>query len=275
MEENKTLLGIGIAAIVTILIGLVLLAASVESVGAGERGVLLNRGAVSDEIKQPGWHMVMPFTQNIVTMDVQKQKIEVGAASASRDLQSVNTTVALNYHLDPSQVHILYRDIGKDYEARIIAPALQEAVKAATSQFTAEELITKRPEVGSKISEVLQKRLNNDYVVVDTFSIVNFAFSSQFASAIEAKQTAEQEAKKAENDLRRIEVEAEQTITQAKAEAESIRIQGDALRENEQLVELKKLEVQKEAIEMMDKRWNGALPQYSGGDNPIPFINVK
>ena len=260
---NEKIAGLGITTIVLgalILIGLV---ASVETVGAGERGVLLNRSAVQDDIKQPGWHLITPFVQNIVTMDVQTRKVEVAADSASKDLQSVSATVALNFYPDPSSVNELYRDVGKDYEERIIAPALQEAVKSATSKFTAEELITKRPEVGTKIREVLKERLDKNHIVVEEFSIVNFAFSSEFNNAIEAKQTAEQNAQKAENDLKRIEVEAQQTIEKAKADAESIRIQGAALRENPALVDLKAVE-----------KWNGVLPQYTGG-GAVPFINVN
>lgn len=265
MNEEKGLIfgAIGVFAVITLIVGAVIAVMSVETVGAGERGVLLSRGAVQDEVKQPGWHFVVPFVSNIVAMDVQTQKVEVTADSASKDLQSVNATVALNYHVEPSQVNLLYRDIGKDYDERVIQPAIQESVKAATAQFTAEELITKRPEVGTVIRETLVERLVDNYIVVEDFSIVNFSFSAEFNKAIEAKQTAEQEAKKAENDLRRIEVEAKQTIEKARAEAESIRIQGEALRENSQLVELKAVE-----------KWDGKLPTYNGS-GAVPFLNIS
>lgn len=261
--ENKLFSIIGAFTGVLILLAVIGLILSIETVGPGERGVYLVRNAVQDEIKQPGWHFITPFVSNIVNVDVQTQKVEVQADSASKDLQQVSATVALNYYPDTANVNQLYRDTGKKYDERIIAPALQEAVKAATAEFTAEELITKRPEVSAKIKEVLTERLNKNHIVVGDFSIVNFTFSEEFNRSIESKQTAEQDAKRAENDLIRIEVEAKQTITKANADAESIRIQGKALKETPGLVELKAVE-----------KWNGALPQYSGG-GAVPFINIQ
>lgn len=265
MEENKPFLAmIGIFATVAALVALVIIITSVEVVSAGERGVLLERGAVQDEIKQPGWHFITPFLNNIVTMDVQTQKGEVDAAAASKDLQSVTTRVALNYNTDPGKVNTLYQNVGKDYEERIIAPALQETVKSVTAQFTAEELITKRGEVNTLMAKSIKDRLDDNQIIVTDFSIVNFSFSGEFDKAIEAKQTAEQNAKRAENDLKRIQIEAQQKIETAKADAESIRIQGQALRESNGLVELKAVE-----------RWNGQLPQYMLGEGTLPFLNLN
>lgn len=263
MDSNlkyKALLAIIIITGVVILIGAV---SSVQVVSAGERGVLLKRGAVQNEIKQPGWHFVTPFLDNIITMDVQTQKGEVDAAAASKDLQSVTTRVALNFNTDPGKVNTLYQNVGKEYEERIIAPALQETVKSITAQFTAEELITRRGEVNTLMASSIKERLNDNQIIVTDFSIVNFSFSKEFDAAIEAKQTAEQNAKRAENDLKRIQIEAQQKIETAKADAESIRIQGQALKESNGLVELKAVE-----------RWNGALPQYMLGDS-VPFLNLN
>lgn len=271
MDEKRFTSGeIAGALTVLFIIGLFILAVfaimSFETVGATERGVYVKRNVVQDEIKQPGFYFISPFFSNIVTMNVQTQKEEVEANSASKDLQSVVTKVALNFNADPGKVNELFKQVGKQkaYNEVVIAPALQEAVKATTAQFTAEELITKRGEVNAAIRKNIEERLAKNHIIVTDISIVNFSFSKEFDAAIEAKQTAEQNAKRAENDLKRIEIEAKQKIETAKAEAESIRIQGQALRESNNLVELKAVE-----------RWNGQLPQYMMGDGATPFINLN
>lgn len=231
-------------------------------VNAGQRGVLLQFGSVSG-VLDPGFHLRLPIVQTVAMTDVKIQKEQVEVDAASKDLQTIHATVALNYNVDPKSVGDLFQEVGEDYRNRIIDPAIQESVKAITAKFTAEELITKRASVKDEIKLSLGQRLLTNNIIVDDFSIVNFDFSEEFNRAIEAKQTAVQQALKAENDLRRIEIEAKQVVERAKAEAESIRIQAEALKQNQDLVKLKAVE-----------KWNGQLPQYMLG-NSVPFINVS
>ncbi len=231
-------------------------------IGPGERGVVTRMGAVQERVMGEGLHFRMPIIERVVTVDVKTHKLEVDAPSFSKDLQNVATRIALNYHLEPSQVNRLYQEIGLDYDVRIIAPAIQESVKAATAEFTAAELVSERPKVKEEIKATLVERLSPRYIHVDDFSIVNFDFSDVYERAIEEKQVAEQQALKAQNDLKRIQVEAEQRVAQAKAEAEAIRIQTEALQQNQNLVRL-------EAV----KKWDGVLPQYVLGDT-IPLIDL-
>lgn len=226
-------------------------------VNPGERGILLQLGNMKG-VYEPGLHFQMPIINNVVIIDVQTQKYEDVVDAASKDLQSIEGTIALNYHIDPSKVDALFQQVGLNYSDRIIGPVIQESVKSVTAQYTAEELITKRHVVKGDIYKSMQERLKNYNIIVDDVSIVNFNFSAEFNSSIEAKQTAVQNALKAENDLRRIEIEAKQTIETAKADAESIRIQGEALKQNAGLVQLKMVE-----------KWNGQLPYYSGGGAQI------
>jgi len=230
-------------------------------INPGERGVLLQLGTVKG-VYEPGLHFQLPLINNVVVLDVRTQKTEDAVDAASKDLQSIEGTVALNYHLDPANVDKIYQEVGLEYPSRIIGPAIQESVKASTAKFTAEELITKRQAVKEDIRSSLEERLKVYYIDVDDLSIVNFSFSEEFNRSIEAKQTAVQNALKAENDLKRIQIEAQQKIETAKAEAESIRIQGEALKENAGLVQLKMVE-----------KWNGQLPYYAGGYNAM-LINM-
>jgi len=236
-------------------------------IGAGERGVVLNFGAVQNNVLDEGLHFRVPIMQEVIRVDVKVQKAETDAAAASADLQDVSSTVAINYHIIPDKANIVYQSIGIHFKERIIDPAVLEVVKAVTAKYTAEELITKRPAVSDAMKLSLTERLLAHNIAVDAFSIVGFSFSKIFMEAIESKQTAEQLALKAKRDLDRIKIEAEQKITAARAEAESLRLQRANI--SPDLIELRKIEANLRAID----KWNGILPQVTGG-GAIPFIGV-
>ncbi len=235
--------------------------------GAGQRGVVLNFGAVQDIVLEEGIHFRVPIMQEIVLIDVKIQKVVTDAKSSSSDLQDVDMAVALNYNIIPERSNTVYQTIGTDYKSRIIDPAIQEVMKAVSARYTAEELITKRPIVSSEMREALKERLLEANISVVAFSIINFSFSQTFTDAIEAKQTAEQNALKAKRDLDRIKVEAEQTVAAATAEAEALRLQKMNI--SPDLIELRRIEAELKAIE----KWNGVLPGVTG-NGAIPFIGV-
>ncbi len=236
-------------------------------IGAGERGIVLNFGAVQDKVLDEGMHMRVPLMQEVIIMDVKIHKVVTDAASASSDLQDVALSVALNYHIIPDKANIVYQSIGVEFKERIIDPAIQEVMKAVSARYSAEELITKRPAVSAEMQEALKARLLMNNIAVDAFSIVSFNFSKIFTDAIEAKQTAEQNALKAKRDLDRIRVEAEQTIAAATAEAEALRLQKMNI--SPDLIELRRIEANLKAIE----KWNGVLPEVTGA-GAVPFIGV-
>ena len=236
-------------------------------IGAGERGVVLNFGAVQDKVLNEGLHFRVPIMQKVAIMDVKVQKAVTDAVSGSADLQDVTSSVALNYHVVPDKANVVYQTIGVEFKERIIDPAIQEVMKAVSARYTAEELITKRPAVSEAMRTALAERLMPHNIAVDAVSIVAFSFSKIFTEAIESKQTAEQLALKAKRDLDRIRIEAEQKITAAKAEAESLRLQRANI--SLDLIELRKVEANLKAIE----KWNGILPQVTGG-GAVPFIGI-
>lgn len=238
-------------------------------ISAGQKGIVLNWGAVSGKVLDEGIHWVTPIKSDVQKMDIRMQKEEVDASAASKDMQTVTSKVALNFHLDGEKVNDLWQKIGKDFKVRVIDPSIQESVKAATAKYTAEELITKREIIKDEIKQSLKVRLANDYIIVDELNIINFDFSPTFNQTIEEKQVAVQQALKAENDLRRIKIEAEQRVAQAGAEAQAIKLMSDAAN-NERYIGLKQLEVQLEFA----KRWNGVLPVNLYGSAPIPFLQI-
>ena len=238
-------------------------------INAGHRGVITTFGKVNPTVLEEGLHFRIPIMQQVREINVQIQKAEGDGDAASRDLQQVHTKIALNYHLIPTRVAETFQLVGdlNSVGDRIIVPAVQEAFKATTAKYTAEELISKRPEVRDQISQFMKDRLLRHGIAIDEFSIVNFRFSESFNQAIEGKTTADQLKLKAERDLERIKVEAEQKIASAKAEAESLRLQKQEITPD--LLRLREIENQRLALE----KWNGQLPQVTGGS--VPMINIK
>ena len=204
--------------IIVLILGGALYVQGFARVPAGYRGVLLTWGKPEEKILGEGLNFVIPFMQNIELMNVQVQKAESSEDTATRDLQQVTTTVAVNFRLNPVMVNTIYRELRQDYVSRVIKPNIEESLKAATALFTAEELISKRPVVKSTFDDILAERLLVFNIEVVSVSLTDFQFSASFKAAIEAKVTAEQQALEAKNKLEQIRYEAQQQIIQAEAE---------------------------------------------------------
>ena len=264
-----------IAAVIVLIVIAVVASSSVKIVDAGNRGILTHWSAV-DLTNAPldeGIHFVIPFQDEVVQMEVRTLKYDTSTRSASKDLQTVQTTVTVNYHPDTERVHFLYKEIGLSYENRVIQPAIDETVKQVSANYNAEELITKRPLVKADIENAIRERLSQFYIETDVISITDFEFSPLFAKAIESKVEAEQKAQKAENDLIRIEVEARQleaqavglaaaNVAEAQGEAEAISIINNALSNNPFYIEWLKTQA-----------WDGKLPLVVG-EGGTPFISI-
>jgi len=206
------------------IIGVIMIIASLvlgsfTTIPAGQRGVVIRFSAVTGRILNEGLQTKLPFIDSVEKMSVQTQKYTVDAASASRDLQDVNTTIALNWHLDPGMAAEVYTKLGLEFIDRIAAPAIQETIKQVTAKYNAEDLILRREEVKAAITENLSVRLLERGIITETVSITEFQFSSTFTAAIEAKVAAEQAVFEATNKLERIKVEAQQREEQEKGEA--------------------------------------------------------
>ena len=243
---------------VFLVIGAILIITALSSfytVSAGERGVLLKFGNPDPLPRGEGLHFKVPIMQKAVIMDVQTQKYETPLTAASKDLQDVKTTTAINYRIVPERAPEIYQTIGLSYADKIIYPMEQEVNKGITAQFTAEELITKREEVRELMKQSLTDRLRDRGIIIEEVSIINFEFSPSFSNAIEQKVTADQLRRKAETDLQRIDLEAQ-----------AIKLQREQL--SPEYLRFKELEIQRTAVD----KWNGNLPYVTGGSTP--FIDM-
>ena len=264
-----------------VLVALVTALGGFTTVPAGHRGVKTRFSRVIPGVLGEGLHFKVPFADEVVPIDVREQKLEDDTSAASKDLQTVMARVAVNFHPEAEAADRLYQSIGVGYESVILRPAVEETVKAVTAGYTAEELITKRTEVREKIELALKERVRENNIRVTKFNIVNFEFSREFNRAIEAKQTAEQEALQASNILRRIEIEAKQKIEQARGEAESVKLAAAAEAESITLRAGAEAKAQELLGKVMNKevlrlraieKWDGVLPRVTG--NAIPFLQL-
>lgn len=235
-------------------------------VPVGYRGVQMRLGNTTGSIYQQGISFKVPFIEGSRNIEIRTQKEVVKASAASKDLQSVDTEVALNYSLDQNKIVNLYQTVGDDFKERIIAPVLQEAVKSVTAKYTAEELITKRNQVSVDIKAMLSEKLTPRGIIAEDFNIVNFNFSEGFDKSVEAKVKAEQDAKAAENKLVQVEAEKAQRIAQAEGEAKAIEIQSAAINSQGGANYVQKLAIDK---------WDGKLPVQMIPGAVVPFINLR
>jgi prohibitin 2 len=279
--------------VVPVFIGIIIISiiavSSVRIVDAGNRGVLVQFGNVdTDASLDEGLHFVVPFRDNVIQMEVRTQKLVESTTSASKDLQDVSTQVALNYHVNPDRAQVVYQQLGYDYANRVIVPAIQESVKQVTARFNAEELITKRETVKNQIEEQITARLAAYNVIADAMSITDFQFSQLFKSAVEAKVAAQQRALQAQNELRRIQIEAQQNEAQAIGEQKANIARAEGIKQSNVL----QAEGEAQAITIIDQqlrnnptylewlkstRWDGKLPLVTGGaggQGVTPFIEI-
>ena len=229
-------------------------------VDAGHTGVVVTMGSVNEGVLQEGIHAKLPFIQNVVKIDNRIQKLEVNTEAFSKDLQSVDTVLAINYRVDTAKSYSIYKNIGADYESVLVTPAVNEVLKAITSQYTAEQSVTNRTLISDGLVKGLNEKLNDLGLYVTDVNIIDFDFSDAFITAIEEKQIAQQQLLKAET-----EKQTAITNAQAAAEAAKIKAAGDAeankkLNESltDKVIENKKIE-----------KWNGQLPKVSGSGGTI------
>jgi len=259
--------------IIIVLVVLILGSMSSVVVPAGNTGVVVTLGKVSEGIFQEGFHLKVPFIQKVVIISNKIQKQEVAAAAVSKDLQTVSSNIAVNFRVGLVSSASIYKNIGADYQSIVLLPAVQESMKSVSAKYTAEELITLRSQVGEEIKETLENKVNEYGIVIEKFNIVNFDFSVEFNDAIEAKQVAEQ-------NLIKTKTEQEQEIVISEADAKMKLIDADA----ESASILKKAEAQAKANKLLTEslsdtlveyqkvqKWDGQLPMATGGSSILDF----
>ena len=264
--ETKSKVIIGVICLALVL-GLIILFASTTIVSTGHIGVVTLYSKVQDKYLDAGFHFVAPFVESVHDVDIRTQKYQSTVEGSAKDLQIVNMTVSINYQIKPEKASQLYANVGKNYNDTVLNPALQSGLKAAIAKFTAEEMVTKRSEVATSITEELNTRIE-EYFIISAVNIENIGFTDEYNKAIEAKTTNQQKAEAEKAQLEIIKVQNEQKINTAEAEAKVRELQSKSV--TEQSLEQLRLEIQREMIQ----KWNGQLPTYMLGDDTNALFNM-
>lgn len=250
---------------ISAIVALIVLFNSITIIDAGHTGVINTLGRVSENVMQEGLHFKIPFVQKIVKMDNRIVKLEVETEAFSKDLQTVETKLAINYRVSKDKSYAIYKNVGSDYETILVTPAVNEVLKAITAQYTAEESVTNRSLISQGLIDQLNVKLNKNGIYVEDVNIINFEFSEAYVTAIEEKQVAEQRLLKAKT-------EKEEAIVKAEAEAETVRIQAEAQAKANQILN-KSINANLIEYEKI-KKWNGELPKVTDGSAIINFSDL-
>ena len=266
-NPKKILIGGGIG--IAILIVLILVLNCFSTVPTGFVGIKTRFGKAQDGTIQEGLVFKAPIVENIIKIDCRTKKIETTSEASTKDLQTVDTSIAVNYNVDKNVVNKLYREVGTDFENIIISPAILESIKSTMAGYTAEELITKRAEVSNLIQEALIGKISKRGIIVTEFNITNIDFSYEYDAAIEAKAVKQQEVIAAQAELEKQEIQNKKEISIAEKDAKVMELQNSQV--TDKTLELKKLEVMQNLI----NKWNGVMPNTVAGDGLNALLNIS
>ena len=265
-----------IVAVVVLVLVIGILSSCFVVIQAGHTGVVMTFGKVSDIVLQEGIHFKVPFVQQVVTIDNRIVKLDVSTEAFSKDLQTISTVVAVNYHVNKSMSYSIYKEVGPDFENVLITPAVNEVLKAVTARYTAVELVGSRSEVSAQLSSELSSKMTDYGITVDDLNIINWDFSEEYIAAVEAKQVAEQNLIKTRTEQEQALViantEAEKRVIAAEAEATEIKTLAEANASSNQILtaSLTELLIRYQTVQ----KWDGQLPKVSSSGTPLIDIGL-
>lgn len=233
--------------IILVVVIFLIIMLSFKTIESGEIGLKTRFGKITDTSLKEGINFKIPLIEKIIKVNIKVQKSEMGIESSTKDLQNVNTSVAVNYRVDVEKAPSLYRQVGNAYEEVILNPAIKESIKSAIAQYNAEEITINRTAVSLSCLKAIQDKVSKYGIIIEDFNLTDFSFSEEYTRSIEEKQVAEQNLEKAKLD-------AERKIVEAEANRKANELQGQTL--NEALIK-------KQFIE----KWNGELPKVLGGNS--------
>ena len=236
----------------------------IKVVDTGHRGIKTTFGKVVSESLDEGIYFYNPITSAIVEMDTRVQRKDGETDTYTRDVQQSVIKYTLNYRLQQNAAHLMYRDVGRDWDDRLVPQVVLGTLKEVVGKWDAVDLIANRDKAGNAAFEAIKQNLGERNVEVSRFEITDISYTKEFENSVEQKVIAQQKAIEEQNRTKQIEEQARQKVLSAEAEAKSMQIRAEALEQNAKLVEW-------EAVQ----KWNGVLPQYMLGSGTTPFINLS
>lgn len=243
---------IGIALLI---LGLAIATSSATyTVPPGHRGVLVTLGRVSPTFKPEGFGLKIPLLSSVIPIRIQQATADMQSAVISKDLQEVRTLLQVLYRIPENSVVSIYQQFKGDPFVSLIQPRVDEAIKEITKELTAQEIVQKRSTIKQRTLENARKKVGELLTLVDVV-LADISLSENLEAAIERKMVQEQEANKAVFEQQKAQIDAQIAVVRARGEAESIRIRGQALAQNPELIDLE-----------IVQKWTGQTPRVVGGD---------
>lgn len=246
---------VGVALLVFVVV--IMASSGTYVVHPGYRGVEVTMGRVSSTFKPDGFGFKAPFATRIIPISIRQQTAKNEAECYSSDLQQIHVELRILFRIPESSVVKLYRGYDGDVFETLIAPRVHEALKEVAASQSAEQVVKNREQIKTRALELVRKKVGS-LLVVEDIVIENIKLTNELEQAIEAKMVQEQDASKSKYLQQRAQIEADTAVIKAKGEAESIRIRGDALKQNPAFVDL----------QIVDK-WDGITPLVVGGGDNI------
>jgi len=240
---------------IIVIFAIITLFCSFKTVKSGEVGLRIRFGKIVDSTLQEGINFKIPYIEKIKKVNVKVQKSEETVESSTKDMQIINTTVAVNYRIKIEKASSLYRTVGDKYEDTILQPAIKESIKTAIAKYNAEEITTKRNEVSNECLKAIQGKVEKYGIAIEDFNLTNFNFSQEYTRAIEEKQVAEQKLEKAR-------LEAEQKVVEAEATRKANELLSQTITE-------------KTLTEKFLEKWDGKLPETYAGNDIFKMFNLN
>lgn len=267
----------------TLAIGAFTVNSCIYNVDGGERAVMFDtlRGGILPDVRGEGTHFIIPVIQRPVVMDVRTRPREIPSVTGTKDLQMVNIKLRVLWRPVIEKLPRLYRELGTDFDERVLPSIGNEVLKSVVAQYNAEELLSKRAEVSARIKEEMMKRADHFYLQFDDVAITHLTFGREFMKAIESKQVASQEAERQQWVVRRAEQERQAVVTRAEGEAEAAAIITNAMeRTGNAIIEVRRIDAAKEIAQKLAGSRNivylpgGGSGGESSGNSPGLLLNI-
>jgi len=251
------------------------------NVDGGERAVMFDnlRGGILPDVIGEGTHIKVPIIQRPVILDVRTKPREILSVTGTKDLQMVNLKLRVLWRPVIKKLPQLYRELGTDYDERVLPSVGNEVLKAVVAQYNAEELLSKRAEVSERIKSEMMKRAEHFHLTLDDVAITHLTFGREFMTAIEAKQVASQEAERQQWVVKRAEQERQAVVTRAEGEAEAAMIITEAIESTgNALIEVRRIDAAKDIAKKLQRSRNVVYLPTSGSatnDSKGPGLLLK